>query len=161
MMVASVKSTTVHCRPFRPRFSLLSLAARRDHGGPCTLAFPTGSPSHSDTRVPWSRLPKCLECFQMVPEQGGGPSFGLEAILAGMEVHHLLHHLLHCLPLLSGTTRAGAGPLALRPAARRPWARRTVRASHCDRPDAVVPVAGCWPNLFTPSHPPLNQVSSG
>ena len=57
MMVASVNSTTVRFLPFSPRLSPLLLAARRGPGGPGdTWVVSTGSPSPSDTGVPWCRL---------------------------------------------------------------------------------------------------------
>src|ERR671917_1540179 len=57
MMVASVQRITVRFLPFRPRFSPLLLAARRDPFGPAdTWAVSSGSPSLADTGAPW----RCL-----------------------------------------------------------------------------------------------------
>src|SRR5918998_216714 len=151
MMVASVQRITVRFLPFRPRFSPLLLAARRDPFGPAdTWAVSSGSPSPAAP----DGAPRAASLGDA--PRGAAPSafrLGIGppgASSAGPRRTHSpgLH-------LSVGPPRWG---VPLDPAIGDPGPGGPSGHPDPDGPGVAVPAAGCRSNLCEPSLPPLNLV---
>src|SRR5918996_2152064 len=162
MMVASVQRITVRFLPFRPRFSPLLLAARRDPFGPAhTWVVSSGSPSLADTGAPWRCLPQypewpsdgALAGRRSSPRPGNHTGWaGCPSPAAPDGAPRAASLGLH---LSVGPPRWG---VPLDPATGDPGPGGPSGHPDPDGPGVAVPAAGCRSNLCEPSLPPLNLV---